>query len=363
MSLQILGMGTALPEFAITQVYAAKASEAFLCSTENQRRVLHRLFRMSGVEKRYSVLLEREAEGAITQAFYHTKQNAEDNGPGMAARMQKYEEHAPKLAQIAAQRALAAADIPARAITHVVTVSCTGFFAPGLDYHLINALGLSPQTQRTHVGFMGCHGAMNGLQAAFAQAHAHNEAHVLVCAVELCSLHYRYEWNPEQIVAQALFADGAAAVVVKKSSAEKNAAWRIADFNSFLIPNTKDAMSWRISDNSFVMTLAPQLPERLNLYLHDWLSAWLAKHGLDVRDVKSWAVHPGGPRILGAAAHSLQLAESELQASRAVLREYGNMSSPTILFILQELQTRAAETPCVALAFGPGVVAEAMLIT
>jgi len=362
LSLQILGMGTALPEIAITQEHAAKASEAFLCSTENQRRVLHRLFRMSGVEKRHSVILEREAGGAITQSFYPAKQNAEEHGPGMAARMQKYEQHAPKLALAAAQRALAAANVSARAITHVVTVSCTGFFAPGLDYHLINALALSPEVKRTHVGFMGCHGAMNGLQAAHAQAHAENGAHVLLCAVELCSLHYRYEWNPEQIVAQALFADGAAAVVVKKTSVEKTA-WHIVDFGSYLIPHTEDAMSWRISDNSFVMTLAPQLPERLDLYLRDWLSAWLAQHGFDVRDIKSWAVHPGGPRILGAVAHSLQLAEKELEVSRAVLRENGNMSSPTILFILQELQARAAETPCVALAFGPGVVAEAMLIT
>jgi len=361
LSLALHSIGTALPEIAISHERAAALAELYTCTNEEQRRIFHRLYRMSGIDRRYSVVLERGANGEINQSFYPPMQNASDRGPGMASRMLRYEHEAPKLARAAAEKALRQAQTACDEITHVITVSCTGFFAPGIDHTLIRDLSLSPVVARTHIGFMGCHGAINGLRAARAFAQQNPAATILICCVELCSLHYQYGWNAEQIVTNALFADGAAAVIAKPSGASQSRFWQVAACGSCVIPQSHEAMTWRIGDHAFGMTLSPELPDLIDANLRPWLESWLAENHLHLRDIKSWAIHPGGPRILSAVGRSLQLEEPVLEVSRTVLRGHGNMSSPTVLFILKELQRRGAETPCVALAFGPGVVAEAAL--
>ena len=361
MSLEILSIGTALPELPIAHERAATLAEAYTCTTDEQRRIFRRLYRMSGIGQRYSVILEREADGQINQSFYPPLQSTGDQGPSMATRMQRYEQEAPGLSLAAAKQAISQAKIACAEITHLITVSCTGFFAPGIDYALIRGLSLSPSVARTHIGFMGCHGAINGLRAALAFAHQNPDATILLCCVELCSLHYQYGWHPEQIVANALFADGAAAVIAKSYQKRASHDWQVRDCGSFVIPQSEGAMSWRIGDHAFGMTLSPELPDLIYANLSPWLEGWLAQYQLRLSDIKSWAIHPGGPRILGAVGRSLKLGDRELEVSRCVLHEHGNMSSPTVLFILHELQARGAETPCVALAFGPGVVAEAAL--
>lgn len=359
--LDLHSIGTALPEVAISRERAAALAESYTCTTPEQRRIFHRLYRMSGIEKRHSVILEREAGGLVNQSFYPPLQHADDAGPSMSKRMQRYEQEAPGLALAAAKNALAKAGVEGREITHLITVSCTGFFAPGVDHALIRSLPLVPAVARTHVGFMGCHGAINGLRAALAFAHQNPNARILLVCVELCSLHYQYGWNPEQIVANALFADGAAAVVAMPGRMKRDGLWQVADCGSFVIPQSQEAMSWRIGDHAFAMTLSPALPDLIHAHLAPWLESWLAQNGLRFHDVQSWAIHPGGPRILGAVGRCLGLGAAALEVSRAVLREHGNMSSPTVLFILEELQARNAARPGVALAFGPGVVAEAAL--
>jgi predicted naringenin-chalcone synthase len=271
--------------------------------------------------------------------------------------MEWYEQEAPALALEAARGALADAELDPGELTHVVTVSCTGFFSPGVDARLIEDLGLSRAIERTHVGFMGCHGALNGLRAASAYA-ARPGARVLLCAVELCSLHFAYGWDPEMLVANTLFADGAAALVGWGGEG----AWRVRDHGTFLMPDSDEAMSWRIGDHGFRMTLSPQVPERIRTHLAGWLDPWLEGHGLSRDDIGSWAVHPGGPRILDAVEAALALPEDALEVSRETLRDYGNMSSPTVLFILERMRREGAPRPCVALAFGPGLVVEAALL-
>jgi predicted naringenin-chalcone synthase len=207
---------------------------------------------------------------------------------------------------------------------------------------------------------MGCHGAINGLRAALAIGQADTKARVLLCAVELCSLHYRFAWEPERLVANALFADGAAAVVAGGDDCGTDA-WRLKATGSCLIPDSQPAMSWRIGDHGFEMTLDACVPELIEGHLRPWLSQWLVEHGLSLEQIGSWAVHPGGPRILAAIEKSLELPESATAVSREVLSQYGNMSSPTVLFILNRLRERGARLPCVALGFGPGLFAEAAL--
>jgi predicted naringenin-chalcone synthase len=208
---------------------------------------------------------------------------------------------------------------------------------------------------------MGCHGALNGLRVAASQA-GDAEARILLCAVELCSLHFAYGWDSEMLVANTLFADGAAAVVGVPVQNGSTPAWSIQAQGTLLMPESSEAMSWRIGDHGFRMTLSAAVPELIRTNLGGWLSGWLKGQGLGMEDVRSWAVHPGGPRILEAVEDAVALENGALDVSRDVLRGHGNMSSPTVLFVLERLRSAGAELPCVALAFGPGLVVEALLV-
>jgi predicted naringenin-chalcone synthase len=359
MDIAILGWGTALPPTSVPQGEAAAFAVNLNGLSAAQARLVPGLYRRTGIQTRCSVLARAVADGGVSQDFYPRAQTPEDRGPTTHERMRIWAEAAPPLARDAARRALQAASLPPEAITHVVTVTCSGFTAPGIDFSLIRDLGLSPTTERIQVGFMGCHGALNGLKTAAALAAQHPRARVLLCAVELCSLHYQYGGDPDRVIANALFADGAAAVVLGQAAAPR--AWRVRATGSCLFANSQDAMTWNIGDHGFVMTLSARVPELIESHLRPWLEGWLGSLGLFPGDIGSWAVHPGGPRIVQAVQGALGLPEGHVAESLAVLRELGNMSSPTILFILSRLAAREAPRPCLALAFGPGLVAEAAL--
>jgi predicted naringenin-chalcone synthase len=288
-------------------------------------------------------------------------------GPSTGERMQIFAAAAPELAVQSAELALIDSGVAASAITHLVTVTCTGFFAPGVDVTLINRLGLRRDVGRIQVGFMGCHGAINGLRAATAIAQADPKNRVLLCAVELCSLHYSFQWDPTRAVGNAVFADGSASLVIGHGDSAPAAAsdgtttLRCASTGSCIIPDSTDAMSWNLGDHGFEMFLSSRVPDLIGKHLRPWFESWLAESGLTIADVGSWAVHPGGPRILSSVEESLGLPREATATSREVLAECGNMSSPTVLFILQRLRAAGAKMPCVALGFGPGLAAEAAL--
>jgi predicted naringenin-chalcone synthase len=372
MSLVISGIGTALPPFWITQEAMADFSQPFCCEDENQAELLQLIFAHSGVRRRYSMLLHGNCTGApVPQTMYPTVNCG--RGPSTGVRMAEYEKNAPPLAIAAAKNALAAAETAPGDITHLVSVSCTGFMAPGIDMALVGGLGLKPTVERTHVGFMGCHGAFNGLKVARGCLGAEPEARVLVCAVELCTLHFFTGWDAEKIVANALFADGAAAVVCQsdeagapndvavRSRSDRTASWRLAAVGTIRIPDSAAAMTWRIGDFGFDMGLSRKIPELIGQHLRGYVENWLERQGLGLNDVGSWAVHPGGPKVLDAVELSLSLPKEGLVHSRAVLSDHGNMSSPTVLFILDRMQRENAPRPCVALGFGPGMAVEAAL--
>ncbi len=367
MTLAILGMGTALPSTEITQPDALRFAQALVPPTDGQASLGRRLYQGAGVAARRSVLGEAVVRDVLdgTRAsgspFLPTGAPGE-RGPTTAERMQHYAELAPPLAVQAAAAALRPSGVRTADLTHLVTVSCTGFVAPGVDVALIRALGLPPTVERTHVGYMGCHGALNGLRVARAFAAAAPDARVLLCAVELCTLHYCYGWDAQEVIANALFADGAAAVVGGPADVAPPGAWRVAATGSCLIPDSADSMTWTVGDHGFEMTLARQVPRLIAVHLRPWLEGWLARHGAALDAVGSWAVHPGGPRILDAVEEGLGLPRTALELSRAVLRDHGNMSSPTVLFILDRLRAARAPRPCVALGFGPGLMAEAVLL-
>jgi predicted naringenin-chalcone synthase len=366
MTFAILGMGTAVPPTTIDRTEALRTARVVCCRTEEQAAWLPTVYGNTGVRRRHLALGRDVVDDLLAgtrrsgSEFLPTG-TADDHGPTTGQRMRRYAELAPPLATTAARAALERAGVAGRSLTHLVTVSCTGFLAPGLDWALIRALGLQPTVQRTHVGYMGCHGAINGLRVARAFAGAEESARVLVCAAELCSLHYHYGWDPQKMIANALFADGAAAVVGCAAAAAPADCWQVAASGSCLLPDSAAAMSWTVGDHGFEMTLSKGLPALIATHLRPWLESWLGKQGVALADVASWAVHPGGPAILDAVESALRLPPAALEPSRAVLAEYGNMSSPTVLFILDRLRAAGAALPCVALGFGPGVVAEAAL--
>jgi predicted naringenin-chalcone synthase len=361
-SAHLLSVATQRPEHWISQADAAAVAVARCCETPQQERLLPALYRRSMVKRRGSVLLNGSNghnAGSNAVAFYPPAEGSDDRGPTTAARMQRYAADALPMALGAASRALQLTNLQASDIDQLVVVSCTGFMSPGIDVMLIRELGLRPTTGRTIVGFMGCHGAVNGMRVA--RAMARDGDNVLLCAIELCSLHFHYGWDPERIVANALFADGAAAAIVSPRPGPDSAT-TLVDTASCLIPDSEDAMSWVIGDHGFEMTLSPRVPLLIQTHLRPWLSAWLAGHGLAIGDVGVWAVHPGGPRVVDAVDAALDLPHDATQASREVLAECGNMSSPTLLFILDRLRRQAMIGPCVLLGFGPGLMAEAALV-
>ncbi len=361
--LLLAGLGTAVPERSIPQAEAEARAATISGFSSDQQRKLRVLYRTSGVSTRHSVLLEQGTKAEpIRQSFYPPRVSETDGGPTTATRMQRYVAAAPDLAEQAARAALAEANLAPTSIGHLVTVSCTGFGAPSFDLDLIERLGLDRGVSRTHVGFMGCHGALNGLRVARSLAGTEPGTAVLVAAVELCSLHHYYGWHPERLVANALFADGAAAIVGLAQTSSDPGAWRLLASGSQVIPNTTELMSWHVGDHGFAMTLSAQVPEVIETALRPWMEQWLARAGTSLPAIRSWAVHPGGPRILTSVQTALGLPPEALAPSRAILATHGNMSSPTVLFILDQLRQANAPRPCVALGFGPGLAIEAALL-
>lgn len=282
--------------------------------------------------------------------------------PTTADRMRLYHDSAAALAASASASALAAAGVSSGDITHLVTASCTGFQAPGVDIALIERLALPASTQRTHVGYMGCHAAINALRAAAALAHQDPRARVLVCCVEICSIHLQHADTPERDIVNALFADGAGACVVGQQQPGKNAVGRLASTSSILWPGTRELMQWRIGNLGFEMVLGPDVPRAIRDHSRAWLTDWLSEADLQVGEIDAWAIHPGGPHIIDAVAEALGLAPSDTTPSRRVLADHGNMSSATLMFVLDALARDTRFEHLIGVAFGPGLAGEALRI-
>ena len=262
----------------------------------------------------------------------------------------------------AARAALTDAGIEASAITHVVTVSCTGFFAPGPDYRLVRDLGLDPTVERYHLGFIGCAAALPGLRLASRITAADPSAVVLVVCAELCTLHIRSSSDPQQIVAASVFADGAAAAIVTADpDVGRAGGLQVGRFSTALTSEGEDDMVWTIGDHGFEMILSAEVPRIIGREIRGAVDRFVA----DQSPPDAWAVHPGGRSVLDRVEAGLELEPTALEASRAVLRDYGNMSSATVLFILRRLlddDGLADGARIAALAFGPGLTVESVLL-
>jgi predicted naringenin-chalcone synthase len=238
----------------------------------------------------------------------------------------------------------------------VIVTSCTGLYAPGLDFEIVNHLGLNPSVERTMIGFMGCYAAVNALKSAHHIVRSEHEASVLVLNLELCTLHFQETQDLEQVLSFLLFADGCAASLISA----KPQGLAIDSFLALNIPQTSHLITWRIGDLGFDMHLSGQVPGEIGRALKEL--GQKVTRGKDPLSIDLWAVHPGGRSILDAVEKSLGLSETALSCSRDVLLNYGNMSSATVIFVLQQVMSRAqpGQTGC-AMSFGPGLTAETML--
>ncbi len=310
--------------------------------------------------------------------------------PSTGARNAVYTEHADDLYERAATGALAGCpDLGATDITHVITVSCTGFYSPGPDYQLVRRLGLPETTRRIHLGFMGCYAALPALREAAAICAAEPAAVVLVVSAELCTVHVRVANDQDTIVGASLFSDGAGAAVVTGADrpvpAGGEPALRLDGFATVLTPVGEDAMAWNIGDHGFEMILGSYVPHIIDDHITGALEPlFAADHATDpaggpplsqrpYAELEHWAIHPGGRSILDKVQVRLELTETQLGPARDTLRDYGNMSSATVLFVLQQILAGAGagaggassgvgERVC-AMAFGPGLTVESALMT
>lgn len=295
------------------------------------------VYRGSAIDARHSCIPDYGEDDPAAFDFFPATWTLEP-APSTAERNARYREAAVPLAEDVAQRALRQSGVASDDITHVIAVSCTGFFAPGLDVQIVKRLGLPPTTQRTMIGFMGCYAAFNALRVAHSFCQSHPDARVLVVCVELCTLHFQIEDTLESVVVNALFADGAAAAVLSARSGN-DARGRLAyrGSRSVMDDDSEDAMTWTIGDTGFRMGLSPRVPDVIAEHLPGYTQGLLANHGLQHASVDAWAIHPGGRRIVERAKDVLALSDDDVATSLGILRDYGNMSSPTILFVLQRL--------------------------
>lgn len=361
--MQIHGIGLATPGHPIKQTDLLELACRYNAQTRAERSRLQRIYRGTKVEHRYSVLSDSAEDSAHAMKSIHDFYGdpSGSRSPRTQERMVRYERSALTLAAEACQSALTDSNNQPDDISHLVTVSCTGFSAPGLDLTLIDELGLNPGVGRTHIGFMGCHGAINGMRVADAFATADPSQRVLLCCVELCTLHFQYGNDPQDAVANALFGDGAGALVGSSADPNKEAPI-IQSFRSLKLRDTEAMMSWRIGDEGFRMRLDSQVPDQVESRLKPFVEDWLTTQRLSIDEIGGWVIHPGGPKVIDAVVESLGLCKAMADISRGVLRDYGNMSSPTVLFITERMRRSGNPKPWVVLGFGPGLVIEACLI-
>ena len=360
MEVSILAISTAVPSYAINQEHLADFFIDALSIQPEKANEIRQIHKNSAIRTRYSVVPDfgksRNEWGFLGPEF-------PKKIPGMGARNNLYKIEAPKLAFEAAKKALKAWGGYSEAITHVISVSCTGVVAPGIEFNLVKLLGLKPTTQRLGINFMGCFGAFKGLSVAQAFARENPEHRVLLVCTELCSLHIQAEQTSDNILGNSLFSDGAAAVIVgANTQSYENPLWQIKNMCSIGLDSTSDKITWEAGDEGFLMKLSHKIPVLLGRNIQSF-SQTLLGPDLCNKDIE-WAIHPGGKSIIQAIEKKLDLKKDQTKASWEVLENYGNMSSATFLFVLNRLFEQGdTKKWTVGVGFGPGLSIEGILLT
>jgi predicted naringenin-chalcone synthase len=329
--------------------------QAVYAPGEAERRKLRFLYQHCGIDQRYSVVSDYSRPAAEWK-FYPQSENLEPF-PGLEQRMALFNKHAPALSVDAIRQCLNGV-LQHRDVTHLITVTCTGLSAPGLDLQVMELMDLPKNIIRTSVNFMGCYAAIHALKLGDAFCRADAGSKVLIVCTELCTLHFQREGTVDNIASSLLFGDGAAAVLMTGKD-HAGPGLEIKDFYSEVLPGGKRDMAWELSATGFIMTLSGYVPELIEGDFGAVINRCLQRRGWSKESIDQWCIHPGGKRILEAITRSAGVAYEQLAASYQVLQQYGNMSSATILFVLQKLlQQRDAGQRLFGAAFGPGLTVE-----
>jgi predicted naringenin-chalcone synthase len=332
-----------------------------LAIEDEQQRKIKTIFRASAIQTRYSVL---EDYGKAKDFSFFSNAKGMDPFPGTGSRMNAYKEHAIDLSLEAISNCKSHHPFEPGDITHLITVSCTGMYAPGLDIDIVNKMGLNSSVSRTCINFMGCFAAITGIKTADAFCEADPAAKVLVVCTELCSLHFQKEFTDDNILANALFADGAAALIIEPNPTTPQSLF-IEGYHNNIVVDGAPYMAWTIGNLGFEMRLSSDVPTVLSKAIEGLVNNLLHMVHIDKEEVTYYAVHPGGKKILDAVGEKLNIPKSKLQYSYDVLRDYGNMSSPTILFVLHYLMNSGETQPgnqILGMAFGPGITMESIML-
>jgi predicted naringenin-chalcone synthase len=362
----ITTISTALPDYKHKQSDIAEFFSDVFQYPEKERRQLRVLYAKSGIDTRYSVIPDYSLPAGKRTFF--SKTDLQEPLPGLEHRMKLFANKALKLSLRAIRKCLNE-KIKKTEMTHLITVSCTGLYAPGLDIDIIQSLKLNENINRTSINFMGCYAAIHALKQADAICKSDSAAIVLIVCAELCTIHFQRKDDPDNITANLLFADGAgAAIIVADKVAEKKKlhGFNIKNFHSQVELKGKGDMVWQISSTGFLMTLSKYIPELIEKGIKQLFNKAIYKLGIEKQDITHWAIHPGGKKILEVIQQELNLENTDIESSRNVLRSYGNMSSATVLFVLKNIMGNKAKankpevTFCVA--FGPGLTMESVIL-
>ncbi len=363
----IYAIGTAVPPNRISQQHHYSILESANGLSRLEKLTLKKIYSRSGISYRHSVLDEFAEDDRPGNMIFHPSGKYENTT--VAKRMELYEQHAARLGKHAAEKCFETLpSLKKEDITHIISFSCTGMYAPGLDIHLIEQLGLRRNIERTCINFMGCYAAINAMKTAYHIARSQPSAVILIAGVELCSLHYRKSSDTNQLVANALFSDGAAAAIISASHIGTNRHsinLQIEDFYAEYEQSASEEMIWRIGNTGFDLRLTPEVPVVVKHNIKKLADKLFTKTGLHQKNIDYYAIHPGGVKILEACEEALDITKQQNDVSYHVLNEYGNMSSVTILFVLEEyLEKLKGQTGknLLVCAFGPGISMESLIL-
>jgi predicted naringenin-chalcone synthase len=354
----IISIGTALPEYCHPQQEILKFMQQAYNLGEVDKRKLSFLYGHSGIGQRYSVI-EDFSKAAGDWTFIPNEKNAAF--PSLEKRLALYQQYALPISLNAINNCIDGF-ISAKEITHLITVSCTGMSAPGLDLQIAEALDLSPDLFRTSVNFMGCYASIHAMKIAKMICDSTTDANVIIVSTELCTLHFQKEFTIDSAASSLLFSDGSAAILVSNTNVNTRPL-SLKNFYSLVSLKGKNDMAWEINSKGFLMKLSSYIPQLIQEDISKLVETSLQKAGLKQEEITHWCIHPGGKKILDVIQKQLQLTDEDLKFSTDILSKFGNMSSTTILFVLKEMMATIKEKDAVifGVAFGPGLTMETFI--
>lgn len=356
----ILALATKVPSHAFDQAEIAEKFIDVFTVDPQKAQSIKQMYKNSAIHTRYSVLSDFKKE---RQDWNFWGSDYPKTIPTTSQRNDLYKVEASQLAYEAARKVLKVWGGNFEDISHVISVSCTGMVAPGIEFDLMQLLNLKPSTERLGINFMGCFGAFKGLSVAQAFAKENPKHRILLVCTELCSLHLQAEQTLDNILANSLFSDGAAAVIVGADpKSHEIPLWTIHNKGSMALDHTQDKMKWEVGNHGFNMKLSHTVPVFLGKHIAPFVNSLVSSDFC--YENCDWAIHPGGKSIIQAIEKALKLQEGLTQASWDTLANYGNMSSATFLFVLHRLlEQKSSKKWTIGIGFGPGLSVEGILLS